>query len=138
MFEYFLFEFYFSTYVATVKKWVDKQAAGDQFVRLLHVPQIWQQKPVWTHQMYIYSVSMCGKRKLEKQIISLHATFQTKGRIICFCVCLSWNFKPSKAWKEYFPNLLETALLCQSLFIELLRDFKCWLIFMELGTVKGN
>ena len=20
------------------------------------------------------------------------------GRIICFCVCLSWNFKPSKAW----------------------------------------
>ena len=39
-----LFLFYFSTYVATVKKWVDKQAAGDQFVRLLHVPQIWQQK----------------------------------------------------------------------------------------------
>ena len=20
------------------------------------------------------------------------------GRIICFCVCFSWNFKPSKAW----------------------------------------
>ena len=28
----------------------------------------------------------------------LHIIYEVKGRIICFCVCLSWNFKPSKAW----------------------------------------
>ena len=26
------------------------------------------------------------------------SNYQFLGRIICFCVCLSWNFKPSKAW----------------------------------------
>ena len=30
-------------------------------------------------------------------------------------------------WKEYFPNLLETALLCQ-IFVYWDRDFKFWLL----------
>ena len=30
-------------------------------------------------------------------------------------------------WKEYFPNVLETALLCQ-IFVYWIRDFKFWLL----------
>ena len=42
-------------------------------------------------------------------------------------------------WKEYFPNLLETALLCQ-IFVFWVRDFKFWLRayffdFSKLGKV---
>ena len=32
-----------------------------------------------------------------------------------------------KYWKEYFPNLLETALLCK-IFVFWVRDFKFWLL----------
>ena len=52
----------------------------------------------------------------------------------CFCVCLFWlltitaqKFLPIKPWKEYFPNLLETALLHQ-IFVYWVRGFKLWLL----------
>ena len=94
-----------------------------RMLRLVSKSLILQQKNIdWAHA--VAHDRLCVNKIVTENYSSksrnLYTSKNMKGKI-------EGQFHSQKMWKEYFPNLLETALLCQS-FVYWIRDFKYWLL----------
>ena len=64
---------------------------------------------------------------ISRKILMIHWTWKASNRSLHFYLLLLVQSKD----REYFPNLLESALLCQ-IFVFGVRDFKFWLLAYSL------